>query len=101
MWVSEPERGFSLASGLGLQLDVICPFQLLVGADAGDAGMAENRPGAPQQVGQVRAALEGTPAARSPSCSTRMCCRGVPGDDTMVSALPSGEAEGKQVPGWG
>lgn len=28
--------------------------------------MAENRPGAPQQVGQVRAALEGTPAARSP-----------------------------------
>lgn len=30
-----------------------------------------------------------------------MCCRGVPGDDAVVSTLPGEKPEGKQVPGWG
>lgn len=38
--------------------------------------------------------------AFTPSCSTRTCCGGVPGDDVVVSTLPGGKPEGKQVPGW-
>lgn len=91
-WGCQPERGFLLPLGLGSLLDVVCPFsRSFSDLVVGDAGMVENRPDAPRQVGQVRAARSncspggGGPYSLTfmPSCSKWMCSSEAHGRQTL------------------